>query len=218
MVREINLLTSLPKSNRDIKARAAFKDPDVIKISKKFGKDYFDGERRFGYGGYKYDYRWVQVAKDLIQFFDLKDKARILDIGCAKGFLLYDLMCEKKDFYLRGIDVSEYAIATSVPKIRGKLKRGTAERLPFRDKSFDLVISINALHNLPRDKCITALKEIERVSRGNSYVVVDSYHTPEEKAIFESWVLTAETHGYPEEWLKIFEEAGYRGAYSWNLL
>jgi ubiquinone/menaquinone biosynthesis C-methylase UbiE len=114
-----------------------------------------------------------------------------------------------------GLDVSEYAIEHS--KIRHRVRQGNALKLPFSDKSFDLVVSINVIHNLPRDGVIRALKEIERVS-DKAYIVVDSYNTPEEKAIFESWVLTAETHGYPSDWLKIFDEAGYKGYYSWNLL
>jgi len=211
-----DLLRSLPKSNRDIKARAEAKDPEVIRIAKEYGKEYFDGDRKYGYGGYRYDGRWVSVAKDIISFFNLNAMSKILDIGCAKGFLLHDLMKEGMD--VRGVDISRYAIDCSHSQVRGKLHQGSADSLPFRDKSFDLVISINTLHNLPREGVIKALQEIERVSRGDSYVVVDSYHSVEEKALFESWVLTAETYGYPEEWLEIFSEAGYTGYYSWNCL
>lgn len=215
MVREINLLSSLPKSKRDIKARAEAKDSSAIRISKQFGYKYFDGDRKYGYGGFYYDGRWVSVAKDIIDFFGLKPGDRILDVGCAKGFLVYDLYC--KGIKAHGLDISPYAILASNPEIRNNLMTGTAERLPYEDKSFDLIVSINTLHNLPRDGVIRALKEIERVS-DKAYIVVDSYNTPEEKAVFESWVLTAETYGYPWEWKVIFEEAGYKGAYSWNLL
>ena len=117
-----------------------------------------------------------------------------------------------------GLDISPYAILASPFDIRDQLTCGTAERLPHNDKCFDLVISINALHNLPREGVIRALKEIQRVSRGNSYIVVDSYHSEEEKERFLRWQLTAETHGYHEFWLSLFNEAGYTGAYSWNLL
>lgn len=206
----------MPEPKRDIKTRFEAKDPEVIRIAKKFGKEYFDGDRKYGYGGYRYDGRWVKVAKDIIEFFNLKPHAKILDIGCGKGFLVYDLLKHGMDAY--GLDISEYAIKNSPFTIRNRLKTGTAKKLPYQDKSFDLVLSINTIHNLPRAGVITALQEIERVSRGNSYIVVDSYNTPQEKGLFKEWVLTAETHGYPHEWLEIFKEAGYREHYSWNVL
>lgn len=212
----IDLLFSLPKTKRNVKARAEAKDSEVIKIAKKFGYDYFDGDRKYGYGGYVYDGRWQPVAQDIIDFFHLKSGARILDIGCGKGFLLYDL--HKKGMNVTGLDISEYAITRYQNVLRNKLHVGTAEELPFDDKDFDLVLSINALHNLPRAGVIRALREIERVSKGDSYIVVDSYKTPEEKELFESWVLTAETYGYPHEWEQIFEEACYEGYYGWNVL
>lgn len=216
MVREINLLSSLPKTKRDIQKRAEAKDETVIKIAKQFGRSYFDGDRKFGYGGYQYDGRWLPVAKDIIEFFKLEPGARILDIGCAKGFLLQDLA--SKGMNICGLDISSYALSCAHHKIRHKLDIGTADALPYKDKSFDLVLSINTLHNLPRDRVIKALQEIERVSRGKSYVVVDSFHTEAERELFQSWVLTAETYGTPEFWLEIFKEAGYSGFYSWNIL
>jgi ubiquinone/menaquinone biosynthesis C-methylase UbiE len=216
--REINLLSSLPKSKRDIKARAKAKDPNIINIAKQFGYDYFDGDRKYGYGGYYYDSRWRPVARDIIEFFKLKKGSRVLDVGCGKGFLVWDLMKEKKFLDVRGLDISKYAIENCPVEIAHRMYLGSAKHIPFMDKFFDLVISINTLHNLPRDKCVMALKEIERVSKGNSYIVVDSYYTPEEKMLFESWALTPEFHDYPEGWLKVFEEAGYTGAYSWNIL
>ena len=218
MVKEINLLSSLPKSKRDIKARCGAKDSDVIRVAKQFGKEYFDGDRKYGYGGYKYDGRWQSVARDIIDFFGLKIGDKVLDIGCAKGFLVYDLMQEGRMLDVIGIDVSYYALENCLPEVAHRLYLADAVNIPFPDKYFDLVISINTLHNLPRDKCIHALKEIERVSKGKGYVVVDAYNTPEEKQLFESWVLTAETYGTPEFWLDIFNEAGYTGYYGWNLL
>jgi ubiquinone/menaquinone biosynthesis C-methylase UbiE len=221
-VKEVNLLSSLPKSKRNIQKRLEAKDPKVIAIARQFGQMYWDGPREYGYGGYTYDGRWRSVARDMITFFNLPDNARILDIGCGKGFLLNDLVLEGqaqgKVFDVYGIDVSRYALDNSLPAIKNKLQEGTAETLSFADKSFDLVLSINTLHNLPRETLKHALREIERVSRGGSYIVVDSYHTPEQKEIFESWVLTAQYYGYPDEWIALFQEAGYNGYYSWTII
>jgi ubiquinone/menaquinone biosynthesis C-methylase UbiE len=214
----IDLLASLPKSKRDVKTRFEAKDPEVIRIAKEYGKEYFDGDRKYGYGGYQYDGRWLEVARSILRFFELKPNARILDIGCGKGFLVYDLMKESPKLDVYGLDISEYAIKNSPVSIRHRLKQGNAKKLPFSDKSFDLVISINTLHNLSREGVIKALQEIERVSCGKSYVVVDSYYSQEQKEEFQQWVLTAETHGFPEQWLGIFKEAEYNGWHSWNIL
>lgn len=214
--REINLLSSLPKSSRNVARRSVAKNQEIIAEAKRFGKSYFDGTREQGYGGYVYDRRWLPVAKDIIEFFKLEPGAKVLDIGCAKGFLLQDLASHGMN--ICGLDISSYALNCAHHKIRHRLDIGTADALPYRDKFFDLVLSINTLHNLPKDRVVRALQEIERVSRGKSYIVIDSYHTPEEKEIFESWALTPEFHGYPDEWIEVFEEAGYRGHYSWNLL
>lgn len=215
--REINLLSSLPKTKRDIKYRAKTKDEEVVKIAKKFGYEYFDGDRKYGYGGYKYDGRWLSVARDIIKFFDLKCGDKVLDIGCAKGFLVYDLMQEGKMLDVSGIDVSHYALEKCLPQVEHRLYLASANSIPWSDKYFDLVVSINTIHNLPHKWCIHALQEIERVGK-KAYIVVDSYHTPKEKELFEQWVLTAETHGYPDQWLELFNEAGYKGHYSWNVL
>lgn len=217
MKREINLLSSLPKVNRNVQARAKSKTPEVIRIAKQFGYDYFDGDRCYGYGGLKYDGRYQSVSDDIVKFFKLKEGDRVLDIGCGKGFLLYDLMTRHK-LDVVGLDISKYAIKRCNHALKRKLYWGTAEKLPFPDKSFDLVLSINTLHNLPRNGVLKALREIERVSKGKSYIVVDAYKTEEERNLFLDWVLTAETHGYPEEWRKIFKQAGYKGHFSWNLM
>jgi SAM-dependent methyltransferase len=221
--REKDLLSSLPKPKRNIQKRSEAKDPEIIKIARQFGEMYWDGPREYGYGGYKYDGRWKSVARDIIAFFDLKDGARILDIGCGKGFLLHDLLLEGaaqgKQFTVVGMDVSTYAIEHSLPEVKDTLQVGSAaDPLPFVDGAFDLVLSINTLHNLKRPQLVASLREIARVSCGDSYIVVDSYYTAEQKEIFESWVLTAEYYGYPDEWLALFEEAQYKGVYSWTII
>ncbi len=214
---QIELLRALPKTKRNFEARKQAKDAEIIRISKQYGEMYFDGPRDYGYGGYRYDGRWIPVAKDIIDHFKLNPGDRVLDIGCAKGFLVKDLMKVCPGLEAFGCDVSSYAIQHGEPELVGRLHLASADSLPFPDNSFACVISINTIHNLPRERAIIAMKEIQRLSNGRAFVQVDSYHTPEEKAIFESWVLTAEFHDYPDGWLDVFNEAGYTGDYYWTI-
>lgn len=214
---EINLTSRLPVGSRNVKARLSEKTPERVRISRQFGREYFDGLRLYGYGGYIYDGRWIPVAQDMIRHFDLKSGCRVLDVGCAKGFLVHDLMKMLPGLEVFGVDISDYALKNCHPEVVGRLQKGSAIDLPFPDHSFDAVISINTLHNLDLKNCIKALQEIERVTKSsNAYVQVDSYKSDAEKKLFEDWALTCETHGYPSEWKQIFIEAGYLGDYFWT--
>lgn len=213
---EVDLLRSLPKTKRDIQKREEAKDPEVVRISKEYGELYFDGPRDYGYGGYRYDGRWVPVAKDIVQHFALEPGDRVLDVGCAKGFLVKNLVAEGMDAY--GLDISEYALMNCEPEVVGRLHLGSGDSLPFPDGSFQCVLSLNTIHNFTRERAIVAMREIQRLSGGRAFVQVDSYHTPEQKEIFESWVLTAEFHDTPDGWVKLFEEAGYTGDYYWTII
>jgi ubiquinone/menaquinone biosynthesis C-methylase UbiE len=215
---EIDLLRSLPKSNRNIQKRSDLKDPTVVAVAKQYGEMYWDGPREFGYGGYRYDGRWRAVARDIINYFGLKPGMRVLDVGCGKGFLVKDLMLECPGLEAFGLDISLYALNNCEKEVIGRLHLGTAVKMHFPDASFDCVLSLNTIHNFPRTIAISAMKEIQRLSSGRAFVQVDSYHTPEQKAIFESWVLTAEFHDYPSGWLKVFEEAGYEGDHYWTII
>lgn len=214
---EINLLARYPQAKRNIAKRSHAKTPEHIKISREYGEMYFDGPREYGYGGYRYDGRWKPIAEDIIQHFNLKPGMKILDIGCAKGFLVKDLMLMCPGLQAFGLDISEYAVKNCEPEVVGRIYKGDADNLMFPDNSFDAVISINAIHNLPRERCKNALREIERVAPGKGYVQVDSYYTPEQKEIFLDWVLTAEFHEYPDGWKQLFAEAGYTGYYYWTI-
>jgi ubiquinone/menaquinone biosynthesis C-methylase UbiE len=215
---EVDLLRSLPRAKRNIQKRAAAKDPAVVAIAKQYGEHYWDGPREYGYGGYRYDGRWRAVARDIIAHFGLKPGMRVLDVGCGKGFLVKDLMLECPGLEVFGLDISLYAIVNAPPELAGRIHLGTAEKLPFADKAFDCVLSLNTIHNLPRPRAVRAMQEIERVGSGRGFVVVDSYRTPEEKEIFESWVLTAEFHDYPQGWVDLFREAGYTGDWYWTII
>ena len=215
---EIDLLRALPKVKRDIQKRKDAKDAAVVAAARQFGELYFDGPRTYGYGGYRYDGRWVPVARDIVAHFGLRPGMRVLDVGCAKGFLVKDLMAVCPGLVAFGLDISLYALLNCERDVVGRLHLGSAERLPFPDRSFDCVLSLNTVHNLPRPRALKAMQEIQRVSGGRAFVQVDSYHTPVQKEIFESWVLTAEFYDYPDGWISLFEEAGYAGDYYWTIV
>jgi ubiquinone/menaquinone biosynthesis C-methylase UbiE len=151
----------------------------------------------------------------MCQYYNLPDNAAILDIGCGKGFMLHDFMEIMPNCSVAGVDVSEYAIENSKPSVKQFLKVASAEKLSYPDKSFDLVISINSIHNLPLDLCITSLKEIERVSKEHSYITVDAWRNEKEHEDLLKWVLTAETYMHVDDWKKLFLEIGYTGDYWW---
>lgn len=215
---KLNLLRSLPIPKRKLEKRSSSKTKDHIRISRKFDFDYFDGSRDYGYGGYKYDRRWIPVAVDVINFFKLKTGSKILDVGCAKGFLMYDLKNLNMDVY--GLDISSYAKQNAIEDVKDRITIGDQKKLPFQDNYFDLVLSINTLHNLDKSNCKDAINELIRVAKvkSNIFIQVDSYETEKEKELFESWVLTAKYHDYTYEWEKIFKSCNYQGYYYWTII
>lgn len=215
---EVNLLRRYPKAKRNIQKRSEAQTPENIAISRQYGQSYFDGPREVGYGGYRNDGRWKVIAEDIVAHFGLKPGDRVLDVGCAKGFLVKDLMAVCPGLEAFGLDISEYALMNCEPEVVGRLHLGSADRLPFPDNSFQAVISINTIHNLERADAVRAVAEVERLAPGRGYIQVDSYHTPEQRELFMSWVLTAKFHDYPDGWLALFEEAGYTGDHYWTVV
>lgn len=216
MGREIDLLARYPKTPRDVEKRGEEKSEEDRKIARRFGKEFFDGERRHGYGGFSYNKKyWGDVVQDFGKFYNLTGSCRILDVGCAKGFMIYDFSSLLPGAELAGVDISEYALSNALPEIGSRLACATASALPFPSKYFDLVVSINTIHNLERDECRVALQEIERVGKGYSFVTVDAFRTEEEKNRMDSWNLTAKTFMHVADWKLFFKEAGYTGDYFW---
>ena len=213
---EVDLLDRYPRTSRDIAARAAAV-PAQREVASRFAREYFDGDRGQGYGGYRYDGRWVPVAERFRDHYGLTAGHLVLDVGCAKGFLLHDLLRVVPGLQVVGLDVSSYAIAHAMDDVRPRLVLGSADRLPFADKSVDLVVSINTVHNLERAACVRALGEIERVARRHRYVQVDSWLNESQREKFERWQLTARTYFDPAGWRGLFAAAGYRGDYYWTV-
>ncbi len=213
---EINLLSTYPRARRPIAANRAA-DLTQQQVARRYGQEYFDGDRTQGYGGYRYDGRWVPIARRLADYYGLQAGDRVLDVGCAKGFLLHDLKAAVPGLEVVGLDVSTYAIEHAMPDVRGRLVRGTASALPFETGAFDLVLAINVLHNLERPLCVDGLRELQRVSRGGRFVQVDSWYTQDQRENLMKWILTAVTFFEPDGWRQLFAEAGYSGDYFWTI-
>ena len=216
MGKEIDLLVNYPKTKRNLEERVASKTEADRSIARQFGRDFFDGDRNHGYGGFNYFPRfWQPVIPTFQEHWGLSKNSSILDVGCAKGFFLFDLKQELPSISINGVDISEYAIENAKPEVKEYLQVANATKLPFADDSFDFVMSINTVHNLNREECAISLQEIERVSRGNSFITVDAYRNAEEKARMEAWNLTALTMMSVDEWKEFFLEIGYTGDYYW---
>lgn len=216
MGKEIDLMINYPKAKRNVEERGASKSEEDRALARKFGKDFFDGDRKNGYGGFNYMPRfWQPVIPTFQEYWNLTSNSSLLDVGCAKGFMLYDLTLLIPNITVSGIDISEYAIENAVEEIKPFVSVANATSLPYEDNSFDVVISINTVHNLEREECAKALQEIERVSRGKSFITVDAYRNEEEKRRMFDWNLTAKTIMSVEEWEMFFKEIGYTGDYYW---
>lgn len=202
-------------TKRDYLARVNGADKaECAEISKKFGYDYWDGDRKYGYGGYVYDGRWKSIAQKMADYYDLKPGQRVLDVGCGKAHLLYELTQVVPGIIVKGIDISEYAIENAKEEIKDCLCVKKAQELDFEDNSFDLVISMSALHNLAIYDLKIAIQNIQRISRKNSYIMVEAYRNEREKVNLMYWQLTCECFFSTKEWEWLYEEWGYTGDYS----
>lgn len=192
-----------------------FPKEKAAELAKKYSFDYWDGDRRICYGGYHYiKGRWEQVARALIDHYSLPENPKILDIGCGKGYFLYDFLKIKPKSQVFGIDISEYAILNSKTEIKDNLRLGNATDLPWPDNTFDLVVSINTLHNLHSYDLFKALQEMERVGKKHKYLCVESYRNEIEKVNLLYWQVTCEAFNTPQEWKWWFEKTNYKGDYS----
>lgn len=211
----LELVTPLHQStSRDYLARMVDSKVEAMMVAKEYGKDYWDGDRRYGYGGYTYlAGRWKPVAEALIDRYDLSNASSILDVGCGKAYLLYELQLLLPEARLVGFDVSQHGLQSRHPELKADLFEHKAQDpYPFSDGEFDLVISLATLHNLQLFDLESALMEIERVGK-RAYVMAESYRSELEMFNLECWALTAESLLDLQEWLWFFDKVGYSGDY-----
>lgn len=213
---EINLLDMYPRCKRPIDERATQVTDADRQIARQFGKEYFDGSRLQGYGGYRYHPRfWQATVRRFRDYYQLAENASVLDVGCAKGFMLHDFKQLMPNLTIAGIDISEYAIENAIETVKPYLRVGNARQLPYEDHSFDLVISINTIHNLPLEECKQALREMQRVTREHAFMTVDAWRTEDERERLMKWNLTALTYMHVDDWKKLCADVGYNGDYYW---
>lgn len=212
----IDFMSELHKvTMRDYLGRVISDDKaECAKIAKQYGFDYWDGDRKYGYGGYRYDGRWRDVAQKMADHYRLKAGQKVLDVGCGKAYLLYELTQVVPGLLVYGIDISQYALEHAKEEIRDQLQYGQAQEIPFGDNEFDLVISLTTLHNLRVYELKKAVQEIERVSKGNSYIMVESFRNDREEVNLLYWQLTCASYYSVEEWEWLYREWGYTGDYS----
>jgi len=214
--KEVNLMKNYPQSKRDVSGRLISKTSKDKKIAQQFGKDFFDGSRNQGYGGFTYNPRfWQPVIPTFQEHWNLKSGDSLLDIGCAKGFMLYDLKQLIPEIKVYGVDISKYAIKNSKKEVKKYCRVADAADLPFDDDSIDVVTSITTLHNLEENDLRIALLEIERVAKRGSFITLDAYRDDNEKDRMEAWNLTAKTVMRVDQWKEFFADVGYSGDYNW---
>lgn len=214
MGQPVEIITPLHKrTQRDYIGRMTDHKVECMKVGKEYGKEFWDGDRRYGYGGYHYDGRWAVVAQALINRYHLPDDAKILDVGCGKAFLLYEFTRLLPQCQVTGFDISGYAIQEAKAEIKERLFVHRAQDpFPFADSEFDLVISLTTLHNLYIHELVAALTEIERVGK-DKYLAVESYRDEQELFNLQCWALTCAAFFTPQEWTWIFNQFGYNGDY-----
>jgi len=216
MGQEIDLMRNYPKTARDPKARGASKTEADRALAREFGEAFFDGDRSHGYGGFRYNARfWGPVVPDFQAHFGLKAGSKILDVGCAKGFMLHDMQRLIPNLQVYGVDISDYAIKHAKEEVRTHCQVANVTDLPFDNDSMDVVFSITTVHNLEGVELVKALQEIERVARCGSFITVDAYRNDEEREAMLAWNLTAKTILHVDEWKELFKDVGYTGDYYW---
>lgn len=212
-MREFNALRGYPQPKEP-----RYVAPNIRTIKNKViasyrDERYYDGDRNNGYGGFRYDGRWKKIAKSMAEDYGLTEKSALLQIGCEKGFLLHDFHEMFPEMKIRGAEMSDYAIGESMPSIKQYIVKTDYNVLPFNDNEFDFVIAIGVVYTLTLRDAISALKEIQRVGKGRSFITLGAYRDERSKRLFKNWSVLGSTILHVDEWVEVLKEAGYTGDY-----
>lgn len=212
-MREFNALRDYPQPKEP-----RYLGPNIRTIKNRIAASYrderyYDGDRNNGYGGYKYDGRWKKIVKSMVKDYGLTEKYALLQVGCEKGFLLHDFHEYFPNMKIRGAEMSDYAIANSMPSVKQYIVKTDYHKLPFKDGEFDFVIAIGVIYTLTLRDAISCLKEIQRVGKGKSFITLGAYKDELGKKLFGNWSVLGSTVLHVDEWLEVLKEAGYTGDY-----
>ena len=215
-MREFNALAGYPDPKQP-----RYVGPDIRTITHRIvaayrDREYYDGDRNFGYGGFAYDGRWVPIARNMYQEYGLVKDSAVLQVGCEKGFLLHDFRQLDPNLKVSGTDISDYVVAHSMDSVKPFIRKAPFIALPFADKEFDLVIAIGVVYTLNLADAMACLREIQRVGKGRSFITLAAYRTPEEKQLFEWWTVLGATLLHEEEWVEVLRHVGYTGDYKFT--
>ena len=215
-MREFNALKGYPEPKHPRYVSSNLRTIKNRIIATYRSKEYYDGDRNNGYGGFKYDGRWVEIAKNMCKEYGLNEKSAVLQVGCEKGFLMHDFYQLYPNMKIKGTDISEYAIENAMPSIKDFIKKDSFTKLPFKDNEFDFVIAIGVVYSLNLTDAIKCLKEIQRVSKGKSFITLGAYETEEDKKLFLYWTLLGSTILKKNEWIDVLKHSGFTGDYKFN--
>jgi ubiquinone/menaquinone biosynthesis C-methylase UbiE len=215
-MREFNPLTGYPEPKHPRVVGSDIRTIENRIIATYRGEEYYDGDRNNGYGGFRYDGRWAPIAKDMYGEYGLQNDSAVLQVGCEKGFLLHDFIDQYSGLKVRGTDISAYAIEHSMESVKPLISNAPFTQLPYEDNEFDLVVAIGVVYTLNLADAMQCLKEIERVSKGASFVTLAAYRTEEEKMLWEWWTVLGATLLHEDEWVRVMQHAGYTGDYKFT--
>ena len=214
-MKEFDLLSVYPLLNKRFVSKNTRKIENRI-IASYRGREFYDGKRDNGYGGFKYDGRWEKIASRIFKHYKLKENAKILQVGSDKGYLLHDFKVISPECSVAGVEVSDYAIKSTLNTVKRYIKKSNFTKLPFKDNAFDFVIAIGPIYSLNLPDAIKCLKEIKRVGKGKSFITLGSYSNEKDFKLFRYWTLLGSTILDKQEWVKVLKHCKYQGDYKFN--
>ena len=215
-MREYDALTGYPEPQNPRVVHPNIRTIHNRIVASARGKEFYDGERNDGYGGFNYDGRWVPIAKNILEQYSLNDRSAILHIGSDKGFLLHDFLQLCPEIKVRGTEISDYAIDTTMPLVKSFIEKAPFTEFPFADGEFDFVIAIGAVYSLNLPDAIKCLREIQRVGKGKSFITLGAFETEDDLRLFRYWTLLGSTILSKEDWVEVLNHVGYTGDYKFN--